>query len=76
MKAVMIPRKLAITQRSKVQDSSKSENSRKKPRDKKRRHRKRKINLGHNKQVDRTTFGRSKADTKSFRDRKTICFSG
>ena len=72
----MIPRKLAITQRSKVQGSSKSENSRKKLRDRKWRHRKRKINLGHNKQVDRTSFGRSKAGTKSFRDRKTTCFSG
>ena len=60
----MIPRKLAITQHSKVQDSSKSENSRKKHPDRKRRHRKGKINLGHNKQVGRTTFERFKAGTE------------
>ena len=33
-----------------------------------------KINLGHNKQVGRTSFERFKAGTKSFRDRRTTCF--
>jgi hypothetical protein len=41
----MIRRKLAITQRNKVQDSSKPENSTKKLRDRRRRHRKKPINI-------------------------------
>ena len=71
----MTSKKLPITQRSRMLEWSKSENSRKKQRGRKQRHRKRKINLGQNKQVGRTRFECSKAATKSFRDKRTTCFS-
>src|SRR5581483_2832894 len=71
----MILRKLAIIRCNKVPDSIKPESSKKKLRGRKRRHRKRPINIAQNKPLGRTTFGRCKPATRSFKGKKTICLS-
>ena len=71
----MIPRKLATTQRNKVQAWIKPESNKKKLRGRKRRHHKRKINIGQNNKIGRTRFRCFNLVTTSFEDKRTTYFS-